>query len=123
MWMPGGNDGGDLLAADDVDAERGAGLDRRTELGDRVVIGDAEHAQADRGGSANQVHGADHPVTRERVRMNLGDAEPVGGAHASSRSAGSSIQCSGPPESALRRVNRDHLVARVVASRLIYSKQ
>ena len=54
MWMPGGNDGGDLLAAHDVDAQRGAGLDRRAELGDRVVIGDAEHAQADRGGSADQ---------------------------------------------------------------------
>ena len=48
------------------------------------MIGDAEHVQTDCGSGANELGRADHPVTRERVRMNLRYAEPVRGAHASS---------------------------------------
>ncbi len=73
----------DLLTADQVDAERGPNLDRRSKLGDRVVIGDAEDVEPDRGGRTHQILGADHPVAREGVRVDFGDTEALGGAHAS----------------------------------------
>ena len=86
MWIPGGNEAVTSSPRTTSTPSEAPASIAGSELRDRVVIGDAEHVQTDRGGSANQVHRADHPVTRERVRMYLGDTEPVGDAHASSRS-------------------------------------
>ena len=44
------------------------------------MVGDAKDVQPDAGGRANQVLGAHHPVARERVGMDLGEAEPPSGA-------------------------------------------
>ena len=76
---------GHLLAPDDGDTQCRAGIDRRSELGDRVVVGDAQNVQPDRGSCANQVLGAHHAIARKRVGMDLGEPEPVAGVRAQAR--------------------------------------
>ena len=77
--------GGHLLAADDVDTERSTHLDRRSELGDGVVVGDAEHIQAEPRGCPNQVRSVHHTVAREGVGMDLSETETLRGTRACAR--------------------------------------
>ena len=91
MWIPGGNDAVTSSPRTTSTPSDAPSSIAATELGHRVVIGDAEHVEPDGRSSANQLLGADHPVARQRVRVDLREAEPVRRTRARIGPSGSSL--------------------------------